>query len=46
MDDAAMGGLTQFQELFTIIPCVRKDLKPYYLYYLKTHFPNQENISQ
>ena len=26
-DDSAKGGLTQFRELFTVIPCARKDFK-------------------
>ena len=28
MDDTAIGGLTQFQQLFAIIPCAPKDFKP------------------
>ena len=27
MDDTAEGGLTQFWELFTVIPCASKDFK-------------------
>ena len=27
MDDTANGGLTQFQELLTVIPCALKDFK-------------------
>ena len=27
IDDSAKGGLTQFWELFTMIPCARKYLK-------------------
>ena len=27
MDDTAKGGLTQFKERFTVIPCASKDLK-------------------
>ena len=27
IDDSAKGGLTQFRELFTVIPCARKDFK-------------------
>ena len=27
IDDSAKGGLTQFGELFTVIPCAHKDFK-------------------
>ena len=27
MDDTAKGGLAQFYELLTVIPCARKDFK-------------------
>ena len=27
IDDTAKGGLSQFQELFTVIPCAPKDFK-------------------
>ena len=29
MDDIAKGGMTQFQELFTVIPCEPEDFKRY-----------------
>ena len=36
MDDTAKGGLTLFQELFTVIPCAPKDFKRQYHCYLRT----------
>ena len=36
MDDTAKGGLTQFLELFIVIPCAPKDFKRQYHCYLKT----------
>ena len=37
MDDTAKGGLTLFQELFTVIPCVPKDFQRYYHCDLRTN---------
>ena len=36
MDNTAKGGLTQFQELFAVIPCTPKDFKHQENRYLKT----------
>ena len=35
IDDTAKGGLTTFWELFTVIPCVPKDIKRQQHHYLK-----------
>ena len=45
MDDTGKGGLTLFQELFTVIPCAPKDLKRSYHCYLKTPVSKIKNES-
>ena len=36
IDDTVKWGLTQFKELFTVIPCAPKDFERYQHCYLKT----------
>ena len=43
MDDSAKGGLPQFWEIFTVIPCAPKDFKRQEHCYLKTFGSQMKN---